>query len=229
MRFLCLCPTYGRRPELVWNAIWCFKQQARDDDAYLCLIDDLGTIDATDAPSDMIVVQTGSRVPTLPQKYLLGFLECSDLDFDAVAIWDDDDLYFPHHLLNHSKALEHGPFSKPSTIYSTYTGTIQPESAAGRFWGSCAMRREVFEANLSKSSKCSYDQESIANFERLGMIDPCLYGPPQYVYRWGETSAAHASGYGSDDWYTNAKPQHRESFRLKAVADVACRRWYPAS
>ena len=231
MHFLCICPTYGRPKHLIDNAIWCFHQQTHPD-ATLWIDDDLGNLRYTqDTRLDRVVLSSRKhRSSSLPEKYQKAFLDAPEigLRFDAVAIWDDDDLYLPRHLEFHRMALEGNQFSKPSTIYSTYTGDLVAENATGRFWGSCAMRRDVFLANLSMSTNCDYDQQSIAAFSRLPTGDPCKFGGPQYVYRWGETQAAHASGYGREDWYTAAKPQVTERVRLESVADPACRRWYPS-
>lgn len=238
MRFVCLCPTYGRRPDLIANAVWQFQRQTHRD-AVLLFIDDLGTIDTSDcylvgmswrwSQDDRVrVMSLEERSPSLPSKYLDGWLLAGN-DFDAVAVWDDDDLYLPMHLEYHAMALRSSRFSKPSKVLSTYSGSPVIEDASGRFWGSCAMSWNIFADGLSMSDACRYDQESIGNFTRYGVADTCDFGPPQYIYRWGETQSAHASGYGTSDWYTAAVPQYTEKFSLSSAPDAACLRWYPVS
>lgn len=84
------------------------------------------------------------RFPTLPAKYNELLLLAGD-DWNAAVVWDDDDIYLPHHLSSHAKALESRARSHPRQVWSRHCGRPQLESAAGRFLGSQAIRRDFLE------------------------------------------------------------------------------------
>jgi hypothetical protein len=56
-----------------------------------------------------------------------------------------DDIYLPHHISTHVRAMEGRLWSKPSFVLSNYTGRLEQEDATGRFHASLAFRREIFD------------------------------------------------------------------------------------
>ena len=118
MNILCLCPTYGR-PRLVANALACFlAQDYPEEKRRLVILDDAGQIPASQADG-WAVISMPVRYNSLPDKYnaLLSMERVlrPNSRWDAVAVWDDDDIYFPWHLSAAAKALGGGsPSCKPS-------------------------------------------------------------------------------------------------------------------
>jgi hypothetical protein len=64
---------------------------------------------------------------------------------DILVVWEDDDIYLPHHISTHVRAMEGRLWSKPSFVLSSYTGRLEQEDATGRFHASLAFRREIFD------------------------------------------------------------------------------------
>ncbi len=231
MNIVCLCPTYGRRPELLENTIACFdRQDYPADKRRLFLFDDLGTLDGVviedlrDGPTGMPIVSQHDRCLSIADKYS-AMLARIDFPFDAVAVWDDDDVYFPWHLSAHVEALRGNDWSKPSHVW---TAAAQPpilESSAGRFHGSIAIRRECLErvGGWVQTRRADFDQQMMARLDANGRCgDPCDFSPPSYVYRWQTTSAGHCSWLMSapanEDWYDRYQPDHPEPIAVLSTA-----------
>jgi hypothetical protein len=58
-----------------------------------------------------------------------------------LIVWEDDDVYLPHHISSHVAAMKGHLWCKPSKVLSDYTGEIQKEAAAGRLHLSIVMTR----------------------------------------------------------------------------------------
>lgn len=146
MRFLCLCPTYGRPPNLIREAISHFINQTHTN-AYLLVYDDLGNYQVHTGDR-WAVLSTSCREPGIVAKYETMLRVARHIEqvgtIDAIALWDDDDVYLPKHLEHHARVLDRYEFSYPSKVLSTYTGTIAEEASGGRFWASCAIRAKSF-------------------------------------------------------------------------------------
>jgi len=88
-----------------------------------------------------------SRYPNLMAKYTAGieFAAAKGIEWDAVCVMDDDDIYLPRFLDMHSFWLhaDRG-FSYPKTVFSTYGEALRTEETGGRFWASAPNRRDVF-------------------------------------------------------------------------------------
>lgn len=132
MRILCLCPTYNHA-RLLCNAIACFAAQTHPD-RFLLILDDAGQI-AEQSGDRWRIVTVPTRYPSLPAKYnaLLEIAQCGppgpggSAGWDAVAVWDDDDVYFPWHLSAAAAAFEANPqyqSAKPSIVHSSYRHTM---------------------------------------------------------------------------------------------------------
>jgi len=222
VRILCLCPTYGR-PRLLANAIACFEAQDYQD-AQLLVLDDLGQIEPQRGER-WEVLSTPNRYPSLPAKYN-AMLECwarRGEGYDAVAVWDDDDIYLPWHLSASAAALSDGaPSAKPSAVWSGYRPPGAQgegpwrEHATGRFHGSLAISRARLESlgGWIKTKRADFDQQQIAAC--LPAVDTLKHSPhelPGYVFRWGSTGTPHCQGLMSspdnEDWYERYQPADR--------------------
>jgi hypothetical protein len=136
----CLCPTY-RRPELLANAVACFlAQDYPPDRRELVILDDAGQF-KSQAGNGWELLSMPRRFQSLPEKYnaIAGLAKG-----DIFVVWEDDDIYLPQHLSQHVAALSQGNFSKPSRIFSLYTGELREENAGGLFHGSIAFTRNIF-------------------------------------------------------------------------------------
>lgn len=217
MNVLCLCPTYGR-PRLVANAVACFlAQDYPETNRKLLILDDAGQIESQDHGTWQ-VVSTPERFPSLPSKYnamltaegIIGPQPTSR--WDAVAVWDDDDIYLPWHLTAAAQAmLNNGAAAaKPSQVWSLYNSeTPWLENAAGRFHGSlvvCVTRIRELQGWID-TRRADFDQQMIAACTPVA--DAMYHGPqpgrPGYVFRWQSTRAPHCQGLmtspDNEDWY----------------------------
>jgi hypothetical protein len=214
-----LCPTY-RRPALVANTLWLWEQQTHPaDHRHLLIFDDGGTFfDPNGDPDSQwqigknwAIVSAGARFPSLMAKYNWMMKAPPAASADAILVWDDDDIYLPGYVAAHARCLERYRFSKPSHILSDYTGRIEMESGAGRFWSSMGIRREVVETagGFPDTPRADFDQRALSAFSDIAGKDQCgttwgPEGPHEWVYGWrtGHPHAQHTmSGPGDDQWY----------------------------
>jgi hypothetical protein len=218
MKILCLVPTYGRRQSLLNNSLACFAAQDHED-KHLLIYDDLGTLKdckiAGCFESPVTILSNPDRCSSVGEKYNVMLREWHDswFDYDAVAVWDDDDIYLPNHLSTHAAILQDHGWSKPSSIISAYHEPPAIESARGRFHGSIAVRRDLLmKAPWIDTTRATFDQEYLSLLQtHTEPGDPCTIAPPQYVYRWQTSKSGHCSGLmGSSDWYAKYQPDSRE-------------------
>jgi hypothetical protein len=223
MNILCLCPTYGR-PQLLANAVACFlAQDYPEEKRKLLILDDAGQIESQNHGSWQ-VISTPERFPSLPAKYnamlaaegIIGPIQHDR--WDAVAVWDDDDIYLPWHLSAAAKALVAGaPSAKPLRVWSLY-GTEVPfqESGAGRFHGSLVIAMDQLRRvdGWFDTRRADFDQQQIAVCGPAADTLPHSPGnSPSYVFRWQSTKANHCQGLMSspddEDWYDRYRPTER--------------------
>jgi hypothetical protein len=128
--------------------------------------------------------------------------------FDAIALWDDDDIYLPNHLHYHAQVLKDYELSYPSFVYSTYTGQRLIEPSGGRFWASLAIRYDAFlrTGGFVPTRRADFDQQSLAKWLHLcSNGDPNRFGDSTYVFRWMETGVPHSqfcmSSALDEAWY----------------------------
>ena len=200
----CLCPTY-RRPQMMGNTIPCFIAQDYPENCReLIILDDADEL-KNDSCAGWQIISIPRRFRSLPEKFnaLAGLAQG-----EILVVWEDDDIYLPHHISSHVAALEGHLWSKPSKVLSDYTGTIAEEDASGRFHASLAFRREIFDfiGGWPLTKRGDFDQQLIA---RLSAIeppgDPCQIESPAYIFRWSQTHAYHGQSFmrGPEDegWY----------------------------
>jgi len=200
----CLCPTY-RRPKLLENSIACFlAQDYPANRRELIVLDDAGELQNQTCDGWQII-SIPRRFRSLPEKFnaLAGLAQG-----EILVVWEDDDIYLPHHISSHVTAMDGHLWSKPSKVLSDYTGRIQEEDATGRFHASLAFTRHAFEqvAGWPLTLRGDFDQQLIARLYELGLPgDPCSVASPSYIFRWGSTSAYHGQalmdGPEDEKWY----------------------------
>lgn len=215
IHIICLVPTFGRTPALLNNALACFAAQTHPHKSML-IYDDLGTLEHTwcNLPN-VYIYSTRERAPSLGEKYnmMLKYANENHAIYDAVAVWDDDDVYLPDYLATHAQTLQTHRWSKPSRIITAYTEPPSEEASAGRFHGSIAMRRElVQQVPWPSEVVATFDQQYLhALSDAAAAGDTCAYGPPQYVYRWQTANCMHSSGHMGGQAYLDYKPQSVEN------------------
>ena len=213
----CLCPTY-RRPNLLENSIACFlAQDYPADRRELIVLDDAGELQ-NQTGDGWQIISIPRRFRSLPEKFnaLAGLAKG-----EIIVVWEDDDIYLPHHISGHVAAMEGHLWSKPSIVLSDYSGQNAEEDATGRFHASLAFTRKAFEQVLGwpLTLRGDFDQQLIASLNGLGCPgDPCVNGNPSYIFRWGSTGEYHGQGFmqGPEDegWYARLDsliPQHARS------------------
>jgi hypothetical protein len=203
----CLCPTF-RRPKLLENSIACFlAQDYPADRRELIILDDAGELQSQTGEGWQII-SIARRFRSLPEKFnaLAGLVRG-----EILVVWEDDDIYLPHHISSHVTALEGFLWSKPSKVLSDYTGKIQEEDATGRFHASIAMTRRAFDecGGWPLTLRGDFDRQLLARLAAVGeSADPCSVDKPAYVFRWGSTGAYHGQALmqGPEDqkWYERA-------------------------
>lgn len=199
MKFLCLMPVWNHRTDTISNAIQCFLDQTHKD-AVLVICDDRPSecqiVRVHNDPKNVLLVKTAERIPSLPLKYTK-MLEAADgIDWDAVAIWDDDDGFLPLHL-ELAAEMYADPSVKwtyPDTIFADYLG-LNKIPTEGRFWSSITVSRELLEqiGGFQDTKACAHDQMFMNRINKI--VPPGRPEIPSYVYRWGENAENHCSGY----------------------------------
>ncbi len=216
----CLCPTY-RRPKLLENSIACFlAQDYPANRRELIVLDDAGELE-NQTGDGWQIISIPRRFRSLPEKFnaLAGLAQG-----EILAVWEDDDIYLPHHISSHVAAMEGHLWSKPSKVLSDYTGEIREEDATGRFHASIAMTRQAFDqcGGWPLTQRCDFDQQLLARLVAVGeSADPCSVAEPGYVFRWSSTGAYHGQALmrGPEDemWYAAAEMQSSRRHAAKIV------------
>lgn len=195
MNIICLCPTYGRHPNLLNNTIQLFKNQDYPaEKRFLLIFDDASTF--RNCWGDRWALTTGKSKMDLPAKYnrMVVLADQFFPSWDAVAVWEDDDVYFPNHLSTCAAAMKDHDFHYPTHIYSTYDNG-QKEETGGRFHASIAMRKEFLKRidGWPDTLRADFDQQMIAKLMKNGSRG-VVSDEPTFCMRWGDTLHNHASG-----------------------------------
>ncbi len=199
MKIAAVCCTYLRPIELA-HLVRCFQHQDYAD-RELVILDDAGQYDGTQGDRWRLI-SVSPRYATLGEKRNAAAALVS-ADVEALAVWDDDDLYLPWALSASVAALRRAPWSRPSLVlHLTPEGLLRQHRTGGLFHGGWAYRRSVFR-HCGGYPPCNNgeDQQLAARLVRahVGQADPVRLGfPPFYVYRWG--SHRHLSSMGADGY-----------------------------
>ncbi|MDZ7619898.1 MAG: hypothetical protein U1E05_23100, partial [Patescibacteria group bacterium] len=165
----------------------------------LLILDDAGQY-ACQTGDRWRLISVPARFPTLGQKRNAAASLVSP-DVDALAVWDDDDVYLPWALRASADALRHAAWSRPSVVlHPNRDGTLRQHLTGGLFHGGWSYRRAAFEAvgGYPPEMNNGEDQGFAARLKAAGAIeaDPiCLGFQPFYVYRWGTAPGVTAGGW----------------------------------
>lgn len=204
VKIACICPTY-KRSRLLRNAVACFNRQDYPaEDRALFILDDAGQHDAYHEGN--IRLDTCSRLPTLPIKYNVLFRIAEMFKPDVYTIWEDDDIFLPHHLKQVAQSFAMGGhYIRLPVVWSNYAqpkGKVIQESAAGRFHSSWSFSRAFINdiGGYPITDRLDFDQQmgSIASqYDRTPKLPPGW--TPSYVYRWGN-GVYHGSARGEKEY-----------------------------
>ncbi len=218
MKIAAVCVTY-LRPRQLGRMIHCFLRQdypaARRE---LVILDDAGQY-ANQSGEGWRLVSVPKRFPTLGEKRNAAAALVGD-DVEALAVWDDDDLYLPWALSASAAALRQADWSRPSLVlHPQPDGSLRQHRTGGLFHGGWAYRRELFrQAGGYPAIDNGEDQALARRMVRAGatQADPCALGfPPFYVYCWSG-DGWHLSGMGGDG-YRRLGAVRAEKARLRIV------------
>ena len=197
MKIAAVCCTY-LRPVQLGRMIRCFELQdyAR---AELIILDDAGQYDAQRGKRWRLF-SIGQRLPSLGEKRNAAAALVSD-DVEALAVWDDDDLYLPWALRASAAALKVAPWSRPSLVlHPQQDGSLRQHETGGLFHGGWAYRREVFEQVSGYPAINNGEDQGLARRLKHAAVesaDPIQLGlKPFYIYPWGTGGGWHLSGMG---------------------------------
>jgi hypothetical protein len=195
MKIAAVCCTY-LRPRQLGRMVRCFERQDYED-RELVILDDAGQYEST-GRDRWRLISLATRFATLGEKRnaAVGYVAP---DVEALAVWDDDDLYLPWALRASAAALRVAPWSRPSLVlHEKPDGSLRQHRTGGLFHGGWAYRRSVFEqCGGYPSVDNGEDQALAARLSAAGVLhaDSIKLGfAPFYVYRWGD--GPHLSGMG---------------------------------
>lgn len=198
MKIAAVCCTF-LRPKALGRLIHCFLQQDYAE-RELIVLDDAAQYDNQQGDRWRLI-SIDRRFSTLGEKRNVAAALVGE-DVEALAVWDDDDLYLPWALRASVAALQEAAWSRPSLVLHPHSnGTLWQHRTGGLFHGGWAYRRTAFErAGRYPAMSNGEDQALARRFERIGATtaDPCQLGfPPFYVYCWG---GQHLSGMRGDGY-----------------------------
>ena len=194
-----LCPSF-RRPRLTCNSGALFLEQSYPDGKGMVILEDGGALYPKDM-GEIKVLTSEERYPDLGTKYnTLAERAIDFFDPDYFAVWEDDDIYLPHHFSISIRAMEEQrrEWSMPSFVF-TLLGGAPDVTNYGIYHASIVMSKKAWE-------KVHWDTSGQAKFDRILMdqlrerfgppADPyALLKHPSYVFRFYSTHAYHGQAY----------------------------------
>jgi len=197
MRIAAVCCTYLRPKHLGW-LIKCFLEQDYAD-RELVILDDAGQY-GNHQGDRWRLVSVDRRFASLGEKRNAA-VELISPDVEALAVWDDDDIYLPWALRGSVAALRVAPWSRPSLVlHEGADGRLRQHRTGGLFHGGWAYSRDAFrQAGGYPAENNGEDQALARRFRqaRQAAADPCALGfQPFYIYRWGSSAGYHLSSMG---------------------------------
>lgn len=220
MKIAAVCCTF-LRPRQLGQLIHCFlAQDYPADRRELVILDDAGQYDNQQGDGWRLVV-SNRRFASLGEKRNAAARLVAD-DVEALAVWDDDDLYLPWALRASAMALQHAPWSRPSLVlHSQPEGDLKQHRTGGLFHGGWAYTRDAFHAAGGYPAMNNGEDQALGRrLERSGVTeaDPLALGfKPFYIYRWGNEACWHLSNMG-DEGYRRLGNLQTEKTRLTIAA-----------
>ena len=209
MKIAAVCITYNR-PKHLGRMIRCFERQDYPD-RELVILDDAGQYPQAEGDKWKLF-SCVTRYPSLGRKRNAA-TRLVDESFDALAIWDDDDLYMPWALSATVAALQESPLSRPSLVlhpdkegrlHQHRTDDDGKDFGKFLFHSGWAYRRDTFwKAGGYPPIDNGEDQGLLQQFEKMGIVstDPIALGhKPFLVYPWETSEKQHLSGAGPNGY-----------------------------
>lgn len=204
MHITVVCVTWNR-PKQLGRMIRCFERQTYpcksmvilDDAKQYCDISTRANVQGND--NCWRLVSARKRFATLGQKRNAA-VRCLHPETDAIAVWDDDDLYLPWALEATVAALEQQPMSRPSLVlHPDSEWNLHQHLTGGLFHSGWGYRRDAFFITRGyPPMNCGEDQELLKRFiqKKLLSTDPLALGyRPFLVYPWDNSEVLHVSSH----------------------------------
>lgn len=196
MKIAAVCCSF-RRPKKLGHMIRCFERQDYEN-RELVVLDDAGQYENTRGDRWRLV-SVPNRFATLGQKRNAAAGLVSP-DTEALAIWDDDDLYLPWALSASVAALQVAPWSRPSIVlHPQPDGSLRQHETGGLFQGGWALRRDAFDRIGGYPAVNRGEDKGLAIrliVAGFPWADPMRLGyRPFYVYDW---AGSHLSAMPRD-------------------------------
>ncbi len=220
MKIAAVCVTYNR-PELLGRMIRCFELQDYPD-RELVVLDDAGQYGNHEGDRWRLI-SIRSRFSSLGAKRNAA-ANLLDDDVDAVAVWDDDDLYLPRALSASVAALSRGKWAQPRQVLEelqpkqfTRVETFdrrRPDEIA--YHGGWSFRREVVQAIRYPPTSNGEDRELATSIaDRFGpSVDTLSPKHPEPFYVYNHQGGRHLSCMGpGNDGYQKLAGQHIQHVR----------------
>lgn len=197
MKLAVVCVTYNR-PRQMGQMLRCFQRQDYAE-REMAILDDAGQYRPTWGDRWRLV-SVAECYASLGEKRNAAAQLVSP-DPEALAVWDDDDLYMPWALRASAAALQRAPWSRPSRVLHPQSdGLLRQHRTGGLFHSGWAYRREIFEqAGRHPHINNGEDQGLAERVRRLGVAEcdplelaPFLVYPSQNARHF---SAAGPKGY----------------------------------
>jgi hypothetical protein len=188
------------RPIQLGQMIKCFlEQDYPQEHRELLILDDAGMYEPLSGPG-WALISIRRRFRTLGEKRnaTIGLVSP---DTEAVAVWDDDDIYLPHTLSTQVATLRDSDWCRPSQVlYEQPDGTFSRHLTSGLFQGGWAFRLEALNriGGYRAVSICE-DQDLASRLSQANVRvgDPLWFThTPYYVYRDTSNNSYHASYMG---------------------------------
>jgi len=199
MNVAAVCCTF-LRPAQLGHLIHCFlKQDYPVEKRELVILDDAGQYENQQGDRWRLI-SVRNRYATLGEKRNAAAALVSR-DVEALAVWDDDDLYLPWALRACVAALKLAPWSRPSLVlHPREDGSLRQHQTGGLFHGGWAYLRKVFQQVGGYPAENNGEDQAFARrLQRAGATetDPIRLGlQPFYVYPWRTSHGWHLSGMG---------------------------------
>jgi len=246
MSIAAVCITHNR-PGLLSQAVRMFQLQSCPDKEML-IFDDCGQYESGRIAENIRVVSIRQVFASLGT---VRNLAVRMTDADHVAIWDDDDVYFPWHLDACAHALASSDWAGPSVVWDQWkpdelilsktTSRTNPQDIC--YHGSWCYRRAAFEKvrgypdTAVGDSDCEFARRLFAHYGPPGDTVSDLFPDPSYLYSRDRSKTWHASEVADDAMLgiRNAEapyvgrlvPARPEAYMrgLPIHANVEARRW----
>jgi len=214
MRMLALAAVFNHQQHWIETLVRSLIDQDHDDEIDILILDDRKEgfephrythtfLGPTGAKRRVYMVKMPGRAPNLLTKYAHGIHfanEIQGIQYDAVCVVDDDDIYLKDHISQHAAVLKDSVWSYPSRVYSTYMHQFRVEDSGGRFWASSAYRRTALEGIGGYNHVYrdvldpAFDQLFLHRM-RVAYGEAGHQVSPTYVYMWDMTHDNHSSGH----------------------------------